>query len=72
MSKWIFILKLLGTDIETGEIEWHTAIYQPGFSSETCIEMVVDTHITLTEARVRHEVYCKEMPKEIKEEENEK
>lgn len=70
MSKWIFILKLMGTDHETGEIDWRTAVYQPNLDVEVCIEIVVDTHITLTEARLRHDVYCKEMPKE--EEENEK
>ncbi len=70
MSKWIFILKLLGSDIETGEIDWYTAVYQPGLDSEICIEIVVDTHIVLTEAGVRHDVYCKEMPKETTTEEN--
>lgn len=72
MSKWIFILKLLGTDIETGEMYEYTYIYQPGLDVETCVEIVVDTYIELTEARVKHVVYCKEMPKEIEEEENEK
>ena len=64
MSKWIFILRLFGADHETGELEWHEAVRMENLPFSICIENVVDTTNILSDARVRHEVYCKEMPKE--------
>lgn len=62
MIKYIFILKLLGADIETGEVEWHEAVNVPNLSFQVCIENVVETVNTLQEAGIRHKVYCEEMP----------
>jgi hypothetical protein len=64
MTKWIYILRLLGSDIETGEIAWHEAVRAENLSFQVCIENVVDTVETLGQAGIRHEVFCKEMPAE--------
>ena len=60
--KYIFVLKLLGSDIETGEIEWHEAVRVENLTFQVCIENVVDTVNVLQEAGIRHEVFCEEMP----------
>jgi hypothetical protein len=64
MVKWIFILRLLGQDIETGEIDWHEAARVENLSFQICIENVVETTATLSDAGIQHQVFCKEMPSE--------
>lgn len=73
MSKWIFILRLLGSDLETGEIAWHEEVRVENISFQVCIENLVDTVNFLQEAGIQHEVYCEEMPnKEQVEEKDDK
>jgi len=61
MYKWIFILKLLGTDHDTGEIEWHEAVRSTPVSFQVCIENLVDTVNTLQDAGIQHDVYCEKV-----------
>lgn len=61
MSKWIFVLKLLGTDHDTGETEWHEAVRATNLTFQVCIENVVETVNTLGEYGIEHDVYCEEV-----------
>lgn len=62
MSKWILVLKLLGQDHETGDIEWHEAVRSDPISFQVCIENVVETTNVLTDAHIEHKVYCEPAP----------
>lgn len=59
--KWILVLKLLGQDHETGEIDWHEAIRIENLSFQVCVEELVNIVDTLQEQGIQHDVFCKEM-----------
>ena len=61
MYKWIFVLKLLGQDHETGEIDWHEAVRSPPMSFQVCIENLVDTVNMFQEQGIQHDVYCEKV-----------
>jgi len=58
MKEWILILKLLGQDVDTGEIDWHEAIRAENISLQVCVENLVDILNTLQDEGIQHEVYC--------------
>ena len=62
--KYIFILRLLGSDIDTGEIEWHDVVKVSNLTFQVCIENVVDTVNVLQNAGIKHEVLCKKQVEE--------
>ena len=47
MKEWILILKLLGQDVDTGEIDWHEAIRAENISLQVCVENLVEILNTL-------------------------
>ena len=62
MAKWILILKLLGQDHETGEIEWHEAVRLENLSFSVCVEELVILVDMFQQANIEHDVYCEKMP----------
>ena len=56
--KYVFVLMLLGSDQETGEIRWDEAVRSKPISFQICIENVVDTVNTLDDAGIRYKVWC--------------
>lgn len=61
MGKWILVLKLLGQDHETGEMDWHEAVRVENLSFRVCIaELVEMVHIFQMNG-IKHDIYCKEM-----------
>lgn len=69
MAKWILVLKLLGQDHETGEIDWKEAVRLENITFQVCIAELVDMVNLFQENNIEHEVYCEEMPLETVEEE---
>jgi len=69
VTKWILILKLLGQDHETGEIDWHEAVRVENLSFQTCIDELVTMVNIFQMEGIEHDVYCKEMPEETTEKE---
>ena len=69
VAKWILILKLLGQDHETGEIDWHEAVRVDNLSFQVCIEELVTMVNMFQENGIQHDVYCEKMPEETVEEE---
>jgi len=69
VGKWILILKLLGQDHETGEIDWHEAVRVENLTFQVCIEELVSMVHMFEENSIQHDVYCKEMPAKTLEEE---
>lgn len=67
--KYILILKLLGQDHITGEIEWHEAVRVENLSFQVCIAELVDMVHIFHENGIKHNIYCKEMPLVVLEEE---
>jgi hypothetical protein len=58
MKEWILVLRLLGQDIETGEIDWHEAFRVSDISFQVCVEELVTILNTLEEKQIQHEIYC--------------
>jgi len=70
--KYIFILRLLAQDPETGDIFWDEAVRAENLSFQVCIENLVITVNTLQDAGIQHEVFCKEQVEEVEEETEDK
>jgi hypothetical protein len=71
--KWILILKLLGQDHETGEIDWHEAARIENLTFEVCAGELVELVNMFQENGIEHDVYCMKMPEEqVTEETNDK
>ena len=68
MTKWILILKLLGQDHETGEIDWREAARLENLTFQVCIEELVNLVDMFQNEGIQHDVYCMKMPV-VKEEE---
>ena len=62
MVKWVLILKLLGQDHETGEIDWREAVRVENLTFQVCIEELVTLVHMFQMEGIQHDVYCKEMP----------
>ena len=69
MSKWIFVLKLLAQDQTTGEIDWVEAVRVENLTFQVCIEELVTIVDTLQNEGIQHDVFCKEMPSETSDDE---
>lgn len=70
MSKWILILKLLAQDQVTGDIVWIEAIRVDNLTFQVCIEELVTMVNMFQNEGIEHDIYCKEMPVEEKEEDD--
>jgi hypothetical protein len=64
MGKWILILKLLGQDHETGEIDWKEAARLENLTFQVCIEELVELVHMFQMENIEHDVYCMKMPEE--------
>lgn len=62
--KYVYVLMLLGTDHETGDVDWHEVARSTSISFEICIAKVVETTNILSDAYVKHQVYCEPAPEE--------
>ena len=62
--KWILILKLLGQDHETGEIDWREAVRIEKLTFQVCIEELVELVDMFQNEGIQHDVYCMKMPEE--------
>jgi hypothetical protein len=69
VAKWILVLRLLGQDHETGEIDWKEAVRVENLTFQVCIEELVTLVHMFQMEGIQHDVYCKEMPVEEKENE---
>ena len=65
--KWILVLKLLGQDHVTGEIDWKEAVRVEDLTFQVCIEQLVEMVNMFQEHGIQHDVYCEEMPSETSE-----
>ena len=64
MIKWILILKLLGQDQVTGEVDWHEAARVENLTLQVCVTELVDLVNLFQESHIEHDVYCEKMPEE--------